>query len=381
MAAPASRIRTLGELAAFFARLGFTAFGGPAAHVALMEQEAVGRHRWLTREEFLDLLGACNLIPGPSSTQMAMAIGHRRAGWLGLVLGGACFILPAAALTLALAWAYVRFGSLPQGRALLYGIKPVVLAIVVQALWNLGRAAFRTRALAALGLAAFLSSRLGLHPLVVLLGAGGLALGAVWARDRGGAGAAGLAPLPLAWGAAGTSAAGLAGLFLAFLKLGAVLFGSGYVLLAFLQADLVDGRHWLTQAQLLDAVAAGQVTPGPVFTTATFIGYLLRGWPGALAATAGIFLPSFLFVALLGLVVPRLRRSPRTGAFLDGVNAGALALMASVSLTLGRDALVDAWTVLVGLAAAVLLIRFRPNPTWLVLGGALAGLLARGLAG
>ena len=368
----------LRELAFFFLRLGFTAFGGPAAHIALMEQEAVRRRGWLSHEAFLDLLGACNLIPGPSSTQVAMGIGYQRAGWIGLVLGGVCFILPASAMTLVIAWAYVRYGQLPQGQALLYGVKPVILAIVVQALWNLGKTAFRKRPLIILGLAALVASLGGLHPLVVLLGAGtaAFALGQYQGRTR--EGGAVLAWLPISFGAA-IPAVGLGSLFLAFLKLGSVVFGSGYVLLAFLKADLVDHWHWLTQAQLLDAVAVGQVTPGPVFTTATFIGYLIKGWPGAVAATVGIFLPSFLFVGGLGLVITRLRKSPRAAAFLDGVNAGAMALMAAVTWTLSRAAVVDPWTALLGIASAVLLIRFKPNPTWLVLGGCLTGYLVQGL--
>jgi len=252
----------LRELATFFLRLGFTAFGGPAAHIALMEQEAVRRRGWLSREAFLDLLGACNLIPGPSSTQVAMGIGYQRAGWIGLVLGGVCFILPASAMTLVIAWAYVRYGQLPQGQALLYGVKPVILAIVVQALWNLGKTAFRKRPLIILGLAALVASLWGIHPLVVLLGAGtaAFALGQYQGRtrERG----TGLAWLSLGFGAA-IPAVGLGSLFLAFLKLGSVVFGSGYVLLAFLKADLVDHWHWLTQAQLLDAVAVGQVTRDP----------------------------------------------------------------------------------------------------------------------
>ena len=378
-----ARLKELRDLAGFFLRLGCTAFGGPAAHVALMEREVVARRRWMTREAFLDQLGATNLIPGPSSTQMAMGIGWRRAGWQGLAVGGCCFILPAALLTLVLAWAYVRYGRLPQVQGILYGIKPVVLAVVVQALWSLGRTAFRTGTLLALGLLALAAGTVGLHPLTVLLGTGLLAAALALAGRPGAA--AGAAP-PLALGTVlgpgALPAAGLAGVFLLFLKLGAVLFGSGYVLLAFLQADLVDRLHWLTQAQLLDAVAAGQVTPGPLFTTATFIGYLLKGVPGALLATVGIFLPSFLMVAGLGLVVPRLRRAPATARFLDGVNAAALALMAVVTWTLGRAALVDLGTVLLGLASVALLVRYRPNATWLVLGGALAGLglTAAGLA-
>jgi chromate transporter len=372
--------RPLRDLSFFFFRLGLTAFGGPAAHIALMEQEAVQRRGWLSHEAFLDLLGAVNLIPGPSSTQMAMNIGYQRAGWTGLILGGTCFIFPAALLTLGIAWAYVRYGRLPQAQGLLYGIKPVVLAIVFQALWNLGRTAFRTRILILLGVVALMGCILDVHPLFVLLGAGCASVAILWIREspekraplaRGGW-------LPLSIGAVSFPVVGLAGLFLFFLKLGAVLFGSGYVLLAFLKADLVDRWHWLTQAQLLDAVAVGQVTPGPVFTTATFIGYVLRGFPGALVATVGIFLPSFAFVGILGLILPRLRRSPGMGLFLDGINVGALALMASVTWALSRAALVDAWTGLLGLASAGLLLRFKVNPTWLILGGGLAGILLRG---
>jgi len=370
-------MRPLRELGLFFLRLGLTSFGGPAAHIAMMEQEAVRRRGWLSHEAFLDLLGAVNLIPGPSSTQMAMNIGYQRAGWSGLVLGGVCFIFPAALLTLGIAWAYVRYGRLPQAQGLLYGIKPVVLAIVFQALWNLGRTAFRTRVLGMLGVLALVASFLAVHPLFVLLGAGCVSVAILWIQEnpsdkapmvRGGW-------LPLSIGALSFPTVGLLGLFLFFLKLGAVLFGSGYVLLAFLKADLVDRWHWLTQAQLLDAVAVGQVTPGPVFTTATFIGYVLHGFPGAVVATVGIFLPSFLFVAMLGLILPRLRKSPRMGAFLDGINVGALALMVFVTWGLSRAALVDPWTALFGLVSATLLIRFKLNPTWLVLGGGFAGLL------
>ena len=369
--------QSLRELTGFFLRLGLTAFGGPAAHIALMEQEAVQRRGWLSHEAFLDLLGATQLIPGPSSTQLAMSLGYLRAGWLGLLLGGVCFILPAALLTLAIACAYVRFGRLPQVQGLLYGIKPVVLAIVFQALWNLGRTAFRSRWLLLLGMLALALCFLEIHPALVLLGAGSVTAGLVWVRSApapGGPRARG-SWLPLALGAVSLPSAGLLALFLLFLKLGAVVFGSGYVLLAFLKADLVDRYHWLTQAQLLDAVAVGQLTPGPVFTTATFIGYVLRGFPGAVLATIGIFLPSFLLVGILGLVLPRLRQLPRMGPFLDGINVGALALMVFVTWGLGRSALVDPWTALIGLASAALLLRWRPNPTWLILAGALAGIL------
>lgn len=378
---------SLGELARLFVKLGTTAFGGPAAHVAMMEDEVVRRRRWLTREQFLDYLGATNLIPGPNSTELAIHVGHARAGWPGLLVAGAAFILPAALIVGGIAWAYVRYGALPQAAGLLYGVKPVVIAVVLQALWGLGRTAVKSPALAALGGACVAAvALLGVHELAVLAGAGALA--AVLHAARGGERRA-AALLPL-WAlqsgvaaAAGTPAApaGLWGLFGVFAKTGAVLFGSGYVLLAFLRADLVERLGWLTERQLLDAVAVGQVTPGPVFTTATFVGYVLGGPAGAAVATVGIFLPAFVFVALSGPLVPRLRRSPTAGAVLDAVNVASLALMAVVAAQLARAALVDPITVALAAASAVLLLRFRVNSAWLVLGGAAVGLAAGWAAG
>ncbi len=635
----------LAELAGLFLKLGTTAFGGPAAHIAMMEDEVVRRRQWLTREEFLDLLGATNLIPGPNSTEMAIHIGHRRAGWTGLLVAGACFILPATLIVLTCAWAYVRFGKLPQAEGLLYGNKPVIIAVVLQALWGLGRSALKTPGLFAMGSACVVGSFAGANELL-LLPAGGLLVAATrcgitkppdpdssgskatglsafrsrvralmpllafmlglltltwairgfgwdqrwqrhfWSAEEGWryaqwplvqflyhfgtwpallAGAGGgmtfiawritgrgqragrlglflalllaLGPgllvnvilkegtsrprpvqtqeyggtqafravgefaapdgghsfpsghastgfywlglcvylrpqrkrLALVFGALGTTQGLLMGvgrmaqgghwasdvlwsaaavvftawvlhrffnspvawvtrlrnrimafnrdhteltaaipalsltnlppsaggatmggavasavatefalwpMFLFFFKVGSVLFGSGYVLLAFLRADLVDRWHWLTEAQLLDAIAVGQFTPGPVFTTATFIGYLLAGTPGALLATVGIFLPAFFFVAISGPLVPRLRRSPFAGAFLDGVNVASLALMAVVTWQLGRVALTDWLTVLMAIASGVCLFRFRVNSAWLVLGGAVIGMLA-----
>ncbi len=368
---------SLQELAGLFLRLGSTAFGGPAAHIALMEDEVVRRRRWMARERFLDLLGATNLIPGPNSTEMAIHIGHHEAGWAGLVVAGACFIVPASVVTLALAWAYVHFGARPQAQALLYGVKPVIIAIVVQALWALSRAAIRTAALGALAALAVAASALGANELLVLLGAGIAAVGmhVVDAPGRSVSLAAwnkGVIPITVG-AAASVTPFSLMGLFLFFLKVGAILFGSGYVLLAFLRADLVDHWRWLTDRQLLDAVAVGQITPGPVFSTATFVGYLLGGVPGAAVATVGIFLPAFFFVAISGPLLPRLRRSPTAGAFLDGVNVGSLALMAVVTFTLGRTAVVDVATLVLALTSAALLLRFRVNSVWLVLGGALLG--------
>jgi chromate transporter len=356
-----------------------TAFGGPAAHIAMMEEEAVRRRGWLSREQFLDLLGATNLIPGPNSTEMAIHIGRARAGWPGLLLGGVCFIAPAAAVTLNFAWIYVRCGQVPQAQAVFYGIKPVIIAIVVQALWGLARTAVKNRFLAALTLAAALAAFLGVNQLLVLV-AGGLIAVLVLELSRPGGGrrllaVAGPIGLTLPLGATGLAGVpfGLLPLFLFFLKVGAVLFGSGYVLLAFLQSSLVDRWHWLTQSQLLDAVAVGQFTPGPVFTTATFIGYLLGGLRGAAAATIGIFLPSFIFVAVSGPLIPRLRRSAGAGAFLDGVNAASLALMMVVAIQLARSALIDVPTCLLAAASAALLLRRRVNSAWLVLAGGALG--------
>ena len=366
------------DVAFFFLRLGLTAFGGPAAHIAMMEQEVVRRRAWLSREEFLDLLGAANLIPGPSSTELAIFIGYRRAGWVGLLLGGACFILPAALIVGGCAWAYVRFGALPQVASLLYGVKPVVIAIVFQALLGLGRSAVKSWGLGAIAFGATVASVLGVDALVVLTAGGALAMIAKAVPERGGLRGVAVPALSTLGSAATPAAAAVAsasllGLFMVFLKVGAVLFGSGYVLLAFLRADLVDHLHWLTESQLLDAVAVGQVTPGPVFTTATFIGYVLHGATGALVATFGIFLPSFILVAVAGPLVRRVRRSRMAGAFLDGVNVASLALMATVTWHLGRSALTDLLTLAIAGSSALLLLKLRLNSAWLVLAGALVG--------
>ncbi|MBZ5537074.1 MAG: chromate efflux transporter [Acidobacteriia bacterium] len=381
----------LSELASFFLRLGTTAFGGPAAHVAMMEDELVRRRAWLSRERFLDLLGASNLIPGPSSSELAIHIGYQRAGWRGLLTAGCCFILPAAAMVAALAWAYVHFGRLPAVSALLYGVKPVVIAIILQALWGLGRTAVKNRLLAVIGLSSVALSIYGLHPLLLLLVAGfAMVLTNRLRRALKRDSMASLAPLavtrglsrtfaPVATGTAGAAAMmvpfGLGSLFLVFLKVGAVVFGSGYVLLAFLRADLVTQRGWLTDHQLVDAIAIGQVTPGPVFTTATFIGYVLGGLRGAIVATVGIFLPAFLLVAVSGPLVPRLRQSRLAGAFLDGVNVASLALMGVVAWQLGRASIVDLDTVLLAVASLIALLRFRLNSAWLVLMGGFVGIL------
>jgi chromate transporter len=379
------RSDALRELAVLFLRLGTLAMGGPAAHIAMMEDEVVRRRRWTTHERFLDMLGVCNLIPGPNSTEMAIHIGQLRAGFAGLVVAGACFILPAAAIVMAIAWMYVRYGTMPQAVGLLYGIKPVIIAVVLQALWGLGRTAIKSRLLAAIAIVSFIAALFDVNDMIVLIG-GGVVMMAIRAVEDRDAARATLAALPtVATRASAVKPAAIAAavvavpfslttLFLFFLKVGAVLFGSGYVLLAFLRTDLVDRLRWLSQAQLLDAVAVGQVTPGPVFTTATFIGYILGGFRGAVVATLGIFLPSFFFVSISGPLIPHLRRSPLAGAFLDGVNVGAWALMAAVTLFLARAAVVDVVTTILAIASAFVLIRYRINSAWLVIGGGLIGL-------
>lgn len=374
---------SLGELAGLFLRLGVTAFGGPAAHIGMMRDETVGRRGWLTDAEFLDLLAATNLIPGPNSTEMAIHLGYRRAGAAGLVVAGVCFILPACLLVGAIAWSYVHYATTPEVGWLLYGVGPVVIAIVGQALWTLGRSAVKGPLTGSIGVLVAGLSLAGWHELGLLALGGALMVGARlgWPGTM----TCALATFAAGGGAllAQTAAAvavpvTLTRLTLFFLKVGSVLFGSGYVLLAFLRADLTERWAWLTDQQLIDAVTIGQVTPGPVFTAATFIGYLLAGWKGAALATLGIFAPGFLFVAVSQPLIPKLRASPVTSALLDGVVSASLGLMAAVTWHLAGSALIDPYTIGLGLVALVLLLTARPNSTWLILGGALAGWLLRG---
>jgi len=370
----------IAEIARLFLKLGISSFGGPAAHIALMEDEVVRRRAWLTRQEFLDYVGATNLIPGPNSTEVAIHIGHARAGWAGLVVAGLSFILPAVVIVALVARAYVAYGELPAVEGLLYGVKPVMIAIVAQALWALGRTAVKSVGLGVAGVAALGATAAGADELLVL-GCTGAVVGVIrWRASRPVLGAVAVGTAGASMTAAATATAAAAQveavqLFLVFLKAGSVLFGSGYVLLAFLRADLVERLGWLTESQLLDAVAVGQVTPGPVFTTATFIGYLLGGPSGAALATIGIFLPAFVFVAASGPLVPRLRRSPTAAAVLDGVNVASLALMTLVSWQLGRAALIDPVTTAIAAASLLALVRFRVNSLWLILGGGMTGLL------
>jgi chromate transporter len=369
----------LRELARLFLKLGFVAFGGPAAHVAMMRSEVVERRCWMDDQEFLDLNGATNLIPGPNSTELAIHIGRERAGWRGLLVAGACFIVPATLIVLAFAVVYERYGSTPAGESLLYGITPVVIAIVAQALWGLSKTAIKGPLTAVVGAGALiLYLFLNVPEIPLLFGSALLVFLIENARRRWG-GVASVAPfgfLALQPPAVGSTIA----IFLSFLKIGSVLFGSGYVLLAFLRSEFV-GPGVLTEQQLLDAVAVGQVTPGPVFTTATFIGYLLDGVPGALVATVGIFLPAFVFVAVTGPFIPRLRRSPVLSGLLDGVNVASLALMAGVTWQLGQVTVVDPFAALISVVALVLLFRFRMNSAWLVVSGGAMGLAVQALFG
>ena len=367
------------EIAWLFFRLGLTAFGGPAAHIAMMEDEFVSRRKWITRQHFLDLVGATNLIPGPNSTEMTMHLGHERAGLPGMLMAGACFIAPAALLTGAIAWAYVEYGALPAVEPWLAGVKPAVLAVIAGALWKLGKKALKGWRLAAIAGAVLAASLAGVGEIPALF-AGGVA-GMLWLRAStpGAASLLGLGLVPReAWAAVAAGGAAAAGVSLTklglfFLKIGAILYGSGYVLIAFLEGGLVEDYGWLTRPQLLDAVAAGQFTPGPVLTTATFIGFVLAGAKGAAVATLGIFLPSFAFVAILNPFVPKLRKSVWTAAFLDAVNAAAVALMAAVTIELARSSLTSWPAAAIAIVAVAAAMRFGVSAVWLVIGGALAG--------
>jgi len=368
-------------------KLGTIAFGGPAVHVAMLREETVRRRRWLPDSEFLDLFGAVSVLPGPSSTQLAIVLARRRAGWPGLVVGGVCFVLPAMAIVLALAWAYVRYGSTPTGGGVLYGVGPVVIAVVAVAVWELAGSALRRHrergrlavaGLALVGLAA-LAGYLASVNVLVILAAAGLVASLVGNRRRlrPGAGAL-LNVLPVGLLATAVQTRrdpgpALTAVAAEFLKLGVVVFGSGYALLAFLRRDLVTGLGWLSAREVLDAVVAGQVTPGPLFTTATFLGYLLGGFPAAMVATAAIFLPSFVMVAALEPLIGRIRRSRWAGAALDGVTVAALGLMAGVTIDLGRTAITDPLTAVIAAAALLAMLRLRPSPLWLVLVGATVG--------
>jgi chromate transporter len=373
---PAQKRLRLRELAIAFLKLGVFAFGGPAVHIAMMDDEVVKRHQWLSREKFLDLIGITNLIPGPNSTEVAIHIGYERAGWRGLLISGGCFILPATLIVWALAVIYVQSQSLPQVGWLLYGVKPVIIAVVLQALWKLGKTAIKDRSTAIATFLVVLFSWWRYSEILLLLLAG---LGVMLIKNRRSIGfPAGLLPVPLLLQVAPSSTIGAmsgVNIFLTFLKIGSVLYGSGYVLLAFLQREFVERSPLLTSQQILDAIAIGQITPGPVFTTATFVGYLLGGNAGAIAATVGIFLPAFVFVALVNPWVDQLRQSRWVDGFLDGVNAASLGLMAVVTVQLGQSGIVDGWTGAIALISGVLLLKFKVNSATLVIGGGIIGFL------
>ncbi len=387
--APEEQPNRLAEVAILFIRLGFTAFGGPVAHIAMMREELVRRRKWVSDEHFVDLISIVNLVPGPNSTELAIYLGYLRAGWLGLIVAGVCFIGPAMLIVLTLAWLYVRFGSLPQITWLSYGIKPVVIAIVAQALIGLCRTTLKSVlsiALAVLVLILYLS---GVNNLLLLVGCGLVFALVRWIEKR--SSSSGIVSLALPvfllytqsiWQtlttvgiAASETPVSLPVLFLTFLKIGSVLYGSGYTILAFLRPEFVLGLHWLTDRQLLDAVSIGQLTPGPVFTTATFIGYVVAGWQGALLATLAIFLPSFVLVAIIHPLANRLRRSPWTSMILNGINIAALALIAGVLIQLGQNALIDVVTWGIAVVSLAILLRFKLNSMWLIVGGALIGVV------
>jgi chromate transporter len=374
-----TRSRSLREIAKEFLRLGFLAYGGPAAHIAMMDERFVRRLAWVSGEQFLDLVGAVNLLPGPSSTELAIYLGQIAGGLPGLLVAGACFILPAAILVVAFAWAYTQYGAVPQVTGLLFGIKPVVVALIAQAIWNLGGTALKTVRLAGLAALVIALAILGVPVLLLLIGAGLLwmLLRQGEALARANAGMAGILTGSATGGAA--AAVGIVPVFLYFLKVGALLFGSGYVLLAVLRADLVVRLHWISDAQLLDAIAVSQATPGPFFTVATFIGYLVTGWKGAALTTLGMFLPAFVYVAATANFLPKLRKSPVAGAFLDGVNASAVALMAYVGWQFTRAALVNLPAAVLSIVSALLVFRYKVNSAWLVLAGGLVGILLQAL--
>jgi chromate transporter len=372
--------KRLGEIAVAFLRLGFIAFGGAVAHIALMEEEFVRRRGWLSREEFVDRVGAVNLLPGPSSTEMAIYLGQLRGGFPGLLIAGAAFILPSALMMVALGWAYVRYGALPQLAGVLWGVKPVVVVLIAQALWALGKTLLKSRELMVIAAIVLGLAAMHVATLALLIGTGVAWIVANrFGQSRGERNGITAAAVSAAGGAAVSTSAAVTtgGVFVYFLKIGALLFGSGYVLLAVLREDLVTRMHWLSESQLLDGIAVSQATPGPFFTVATFLGYVLSGWRGAGLATVGMFIPAFVYVAVTANVLPRLRKSPTAGAFLDGVNAAAVALMAFAGFQFARESVVTPLAAVIAVVSVVLAFRFRVNSAWLILGGAVCGLVAK----
>jgi chromate transporter len=369
----------LKEIALVFLKLGTTAFGGPAAHVAMMDDEIVKKRKWLEKDKFMDLYGATNLLPGPNSTELAIHLGYERGGWLGLIIAGACFILPAMLIVMVFAAIYTMYGSLPEVSGIMYGIKPVIIAVIIQALIRLGQSAVKNVSTGVLGIMVIILSFLGFHELILLAFAGIIMMLITNRQKLKGSRLSMFVPiLPMAAVATKSvseSSMALSSLFLTFLKIGSVLYGSGYVLLAFLEADFVERYGVLTSQQLLDAVSVGQFTPGPVFTTATFIGYIIQGIPGAILATIGIFLPAFLLVGILNPVIPKLRNSSWVSGLLDGVNVASWGLMAVVSLKLGISAVIDIPTIILAIVSLFIVFRYKINSAWLVLSGGIIGLI------
>lgn len=362
----------LREVAMLFLKLGTIAFGGPAAHIAMMEDEVVKKRKWISHQHFLDLVGATNLIPGPNSTEMTMHCGHERAGWKGLVVAGTCFIVPAVIITGVFAWAYSKYGELPQVTPYIYGIKPAIIAIIISAAIALGRKAFKSVELIVLGVVTLVACIFGLNEIIALFGAGGIGVLLYLARS-GSKTVNTIVPTILLQIGNGAVEISHLKIFLVFLKLGAILYGSGYVLFAFLDAELV-GKGLLTRQELIDAVAVGQFTPGPVFSAATFIGWQMGGFWGAVAATVGIFLPSFLFVALLNPLIPRLRKSKVMSSFLDAVNVASVAVILAVCVEMGRAAITDWRTVAIAILSLTVIFVFRKlNSAFIVIGGAVLG--------
>ena len=361
----------LREVAGVFLKLGITGFGGPAAHIAMMRAEIVAKRKWLTEQHFLDLIGATNLIPGPNSTEMAIHIGHERAGWKGLIIAGLCFILPAVFITGIFAWLYKEYGQLPEAQPFVYGIKPAIIAIILGAIFPLARKSIKTIPLAITGAIVLILSLLGVNEIYLLFGAGFFFLILNSAQNK----AKVLVPLPLLSISGAVSSASAFNLFLIFLKIGAILYGSGYVLFAFLDTELVS-PGLLSRQQLIDAIAVGQFTPGPVFSAVTFVGYQISGWQGAIVATIGIFLPSFAFVAMLNPLVRKMRNSNLFSAFLDAVNVASVAIIISVCYAMGKETITDWRTILIAIASLLLIVGFkRMNLALIVFGGSLAGYL------
>jgi chromate transporter len=366
----------LKETARFFLRLGFTAFGGPAVHIAMMRDEAVVKRKWMSEQHFLDLVGATNLIPGPNSTEMAIHIGQERAGWRGLLIGGICFIMPAVLITLCFAWLYKSYGQLPQVQPFVYGIKPAIIAVILAAIYPLALKSLQTVELGIIAIICLALCFLGISQIVILFGAGFLAMGLMAIRLRNKNTVYSLLPFMMLGSANNRlfSPANIS-LFLSFLKIGAILYGSGYVLFAFLDAELVH-KGIISHQQLIDAIAVGQFTPGPVFSSVTFIGYQINGINGAVISTIGIFLPSFLFVAFLNPIVRKMRGSKLFGAFLNAVNVASIALILFVCYQLGRDCLISWREILIAICSALILFRFRRlNSAFIILGGSVAGYL------